>query len=324
MKPRVPNKLAIIVGGTMILGLLLSSCGGAAPTAISTPTIEPTATIIPTAIPDLRATISAAVQATTAALPTPTPPPTSMVEPTHEGMVMDPTPTHEGMVMDPTPTHEGMTMDPTPTLERTMSPTPPPEDLEKFSGQEVAVIEVGNRFWPDPLVVVKGIPSKLYLSRTHAEHINSFVIASEYFTDVILPGQIGEMEFMLDEAGEFKIVNAGHGWEGDLVAVETAEEAKKFRKEKGIQEFALLHSLDEFRIVPDRLVVQKGVPVKIYNIAMKFEHRVSIEPFYVPEDINVKQRFNTTIEFTPDKTGEFTILHEIHGIMGTLVVEEGE
>ena len=303
MKPRVQGKLAILVGGTMILGLLLSSCGGAAPTAISTPTIEPTATAIPTLIPDLRATIAAAVQATTVALPTPTSPPTPTVEPTHEGMAMDPMATSEVMMM---------------------TPPPPPEVIEKFSGQEVAVIEVGNRFWPDPLVVVKGIPSKLYLSRTHAEHINSFVIASEYFTDVILPGQIGEMEFMLDEAGEFKITNAGHGWEGDLVAVDTAEEAKIFRREREVQEFTLLHSLDEFRIVPDRLVVQKGVPVKIYNIAMKFEHRVSIEPFYVPEDINVKPRFNTTIEFTPDEVGEFTILHEIHGIMGTLVVEEGE
>ena len=43
-----------------------------------------------------------------------------------------------------------------------------------------------------------------------------------------------------------------------------------------------------------------------------------------PDDINVKPREISIVEFTPDTAGKFTILHEVHGITGELIVEEDE
>ena len=88
--------------------------------------------------------------------------------------------------------------------------------------------------------------------------------------------------------------------------------------------YALIHSVDDFRIFPDRLVVQSAIPATIFNISLVAEHKVSFKPFYDPSDFNVRPKNITPIEFTPNRTGEFTIRHENHGITGDLIVNENK
>ena len=189
----------------------------------------------------------------------------------------------------------------------------------------MSIIEnyAATRFFPRFIVVHKDIPVRLYLTRLHREHVNKFTIEPFFrSSQVILPGEIGVIEVVPDQLGEFKIRNVGHGFEATLLVVETVEEQNRTIAERGRQMYALIHSADDGRIFPDRLVVQQGVPTTVHNISMVAEHRVSFKPFHDPEDINVRPRQITPIAFTPDSAGEFTILHLIDGITGTLVVEE--
>ena len=91
--------------------------------------------------------------------------------------------------------------------------------------------------------------------------------------------------------------------------------------ERGRQMVSLIHSIDDFRIFPDRLVLQVGIPARIHNISLVGEHQVSFGPFEDPDDINVKPREISILDFTPGEPAEFTILHELHGFTGELIVE---
>ena len=192
--------------------------------------------------------------------------------------------------------------------------------------QEFAIIEnyAATRFYPREIVVLRGIPVRLYLTRLHREHVNRFTI-SPFFSSsrVILPGEIGLIEFLPDDLGEFKIRNVGHGFEATLVVVESKEEARQHFVDKGVQMFALIQSVNDARIFPEETFVVKDVPVKVFNISLTADHKVSIAPFYVADDINVIRREITSFDFTPDSTGEFTIRNEGQAFVGTLIVEEG-
>ena len=115
--------------------------------------------------------------------------------------------------------------------------------------------------------------------------------------------------------------NVGHGYQGDFIVVDTVEEARIRGVEGGVQEFSLIHDLRGGRVSPDRVVVQKGSPVKIYNASLNGDERVSIEPFYVPSELNIREGDITTFEFTPHLVGEFSIQYVNHEFTGTLVVE---
>ena len=192
--------------------------------------------------------------------------------------------------------------------------------------QEIAMIEnyAANQYFPKNIVVLKDIPVRIYMTRLHREHINKFSIEPFYSSsEVILPGTVGTIEFMPDQVGEFKIHNVGHGNEADLIVVETLEEAREYIAGRGRQMYSLIHDVDEFRIYPERLVVQTGVPVRIHNISLVTEHRVSLKPYEIPENINVKPKEISLFEFTPEVEGVYIIRHEIHGFTGTLVVGPG-
>ena len=217
----------------------------------------------------------------------------------------------------PTPISTLKTMEGEETMDMEME-----EDI-----QEVSIIEnyAANRFFPPNIVVLKDITVRLYLTRLYREHVNRFTIQPFFQSlDVILPGEIGIIEFLPDQTGEFKIRNVGHDFEATLVVVETVEEKNRYIAERGRQMYALIHSVDEFRIFPDRLEVQAGIPVTIHNIGIIGGHKVSFKPFHEPEDLNVRPREITSISFTPETPGEFEIRHEIHGFTGTLVVGANE
>ena len=241
-----------------------------------------------------------------------------------------PTPTHEPMGMEtPSSTPESTVETPATTPEATAMATAAVTSeavVAVPSIQEIGIIEnyTATRFYPKNIVVLKDIPVRMYLTRLHREHVNRFTIAPFYSSsEVILPGEIGVIEFLPDQAGEFQIRNVGHNFEATLVVLETEEKRKEYIAARGRQMYALIHSVDEFQIFPDRLVIQEGIPTTIHNIGILVgaEHQVSFEPFHTPEGINVRAREITPIEFTPAETGEFTIRHELHGFTGQLLVE---
>ena len=216
----------------------------------------------------------------------------------------------------------------TPLPTRTPRPT-----LEAMSGmdgemsdvQEISIIENyrATRFWPRNFVVIKDIPVKMYLTRLHREHVNRFTIEPFYSsTEVILPGEVGVIEFIPDQLGEFKISNVGHGFDADLIVVETHAAANEYIANRGIQMYALIHDVDQFRMFPETIVVNKGIPVTIHNISLTAEHQVSIERYETGAQINVLPGELTSFEFTPDSVGNFTILHKLHGFSGTLTVAD--
>ena len=143
------------------------------------------------------------------------------------------------------------------------------------------------------------------------------------FSSSILPGEVGLIEFLPDQLGNFKIRNVGHFFEASLVVVETMEDVRQHFLDKGKKMFALIQSVDESRVYPEKSFVVKDVPVKVFNISLTADHKVSIAPFYVAEDTNVRPREITSFDFTPDSTGEFIIRSENREFTGTLIVEEG-
>ena len=80
--------------------------------------------------------------------------------------------------------------------------------------------------------------------------------------------------------------------------------------------------MDDFRIYPDRLVLQSGFPAMVHNISLVAEHQVSFKPFYAPEEFNVRPGEITPITFTLDRTRDFTVRHELHGLAGDLIVRD--
>ena len=233
-----------------------------------------------------------------------------------------PTPT-AATAMKHTPTPSA-TVAQAPAPIATQTPIPLPLVRPLPNVQKIAIIEdyAASRFFPDRIVVIENVPLQLYVTRLHKEHVNRFTIepflASRAFFP---PGTMGVEEFTPDQAGEFKMHNVGHGYRGDFLVAHTVDEARIRIAEGGVQEFSLIHDLQGGRIFPSRLVVQKGVPVRIYNTSLKGDERVSIEPFYTPKDANIKQGAITTFEFTPDAAGEFTIRYDNHEVTATLVVE---
>ena len=250
--------------------------------------------------------------------------------------VSAPPPTAVSMEHPPTPAPTPSTIDmqpspvTAPTATATSGPatpptfTPVPSIGAPSAVQEVATIEdyAASGFYPESIVVIKDVPLKLSMTRLHSEHVNEFTIEPFLFGRAFAsPGHVGVERFTPDRTGEFKMQNLGHFFEGDFVVVDSVEEAKKRIAAAGMQEFSLIHDLGGGRLIPGRIVVQKGIPVRIYNTSLKGDDRVSIEPFYAPEEVNVRERKITTFEFIPDTSGEFMIRYENHDFTGVLVVE---
>ena len=129
---------------------------------------------------------------------------------------------------------------------------------------------------------------RLYFSRLHREHVNTFAIEPFFSTSaVILPGEVAILEFLPDTTGVFKIRNVGHGFEATLLVVEDVEGAMARRSVADVQKVAFIYRQEDGRIFPERAVVQQGVPVKVYNLGIDAEYQVSVPPFYTATAVNV-------------------------------------
>ena len=237
-----------------------------------------------------------------------TPPPTPDTEMDHPTQVSTPTPTPAG---DKKPTA-------TTPADATSPPSEGPPEV-----QDVATIEnyAMGEFYPSTLVVIKDVPLNLYITRLFREHVNQFhILPFLRSTNFFSPGTMGVEKFTPDESGEFVMQNVGHGHQGRFIVVDTVEDAKSFWKKAGRQDFALIHDLDKGTISPHRVVVERGVPVRVYNISLRGKAKVSIEPFYTTAEVNVESLV-TTFEFTPDVSGEFVIRYEERDATGTLIVK---
>ena len=326
-----PGLLIILV----LVGLLVGACSQPEPAPEIQATVEATIEALPSATPPPTATVTPTPVPTQT--PTQTPTPTQAPTPTPEVLVEEllPTPTHEAMVMEEpaaTPTGEAMAVaEPTITAIQDSAICEAAATSEateaKPAVQEFAILENyrATRFFPKEIVVLKDVPVKLYLSRLHREHINLFKILPWLTsTEVILPGQIGVIEFVPDQLGEFEIRNVGHSFEAKLLVVECIEQAKQRIVDKGVKMLALIHSTDDSQVFPEKSLVVKDIPVKIFNITLMAEDRISVAPFYVPDDINVRPQEINSFDFTPDSVGEFPIRDELRGFAGTLLVEDAE
>lgn len=202
----------------------------------------------------------------------------------------------------------------------TLSFVPPPP----AAVQEIAIVEnyAATTFFPSRFVLIEDRPVRIYFSRLHQEHINQFTISPFVSrTDRILPGQVAFIDFLPDVSGSFEIRNVGHNFGAPLVIAVDEAEAIVERTASGLQEFALIYRLADRTIFPQRTVVQVGIPVKIHNLGVDANFRVSIEPFYPAVIDNVARREVSTFTFTPDRTGTFVIRDELHGLEATLVVQ---
>lgn len=196
------------------------------------------------------------------------------------------------------------------------------------SVQEYALIQrLYDRYFPDPLIVTQGIPVRLYMTTIAREHVNKVSIGpfvSE--TDLILPGKITLVKFTPQEAGEFEILNLGHGFTGKLIVAESEAAAKQLRAAQAVQQVALIHSLPDGQTFPGTIVVELGPVVQIANTALSEQHWVSLAPWVDAPDStesgNVKLGEITLFEFAPEQSGEFDIHHTIHGFAGKLIVAD--
>ena len=88
-----------------------------------------------------------------------------------------------------------------------------------------------------------------------------------------------------------------------------------------VQEFSLIHSLKDLKIYPQTLTVKKGIKVRLFNTATDGSHpTVAISsddqgknPVFGVKPFDVEVGQLTIVEFTPDKTGDFFITHQLHG-----------
>ena len=181
-----------------------------------------------------------------------------------------PVPTVAASAAEPSPT-------PVPTSVVTAGPTvspiptSPPIISPPSAAQEVATIEdyAASQFFPATVIVIKDMPVNLLMTRLHSEHVNEFTIEPFVFSRPFAPpGAVGSVKFTPDESGQFKMHNVGHFFDGDFIVVDSVEDARALIAQRGIQEFSLIHDVEAGSIISDRIVVQKDIPVKVYNTSL--------------------------------------------------------
>lgn len=103
------------------------------------------------------------------------------------------------------------------------------------------------------------------------------------------------------------------------------------QQQEQVQEFSLIHSLKDLKIYPDTLTVKKGTKVRLFNTATDGSHPTVVissdesgqNPVFSTRAFDVEVGQLATVEFTPNREGEFFITHKTHGhnIVGKLIVQ---
>ena len=115
--------------------------------------------------------------------------------------------------------------------------------------------------------------------------------------------------------------NVGHFFDGDFIVADSVADAKSLVAQQGIQEFSFIFDFESGATIPRRVLIQKDIPVQAYQTSLNRDGRVSIEPFYRSEEVNVRKGKISTFEFIPDTSGEFAIRDGNDAVIGMLVVE---
>lgn len=189
--------------------------------------------------------------------------------------------------------------------------------------QELALIQrvypsVDARYFPDPVVVQKGLPVEFYITTIQREHQNRVSVEPFFVTtEPVVPGKIRATLFVPNESGDFAILNLGHEFTGTLSVVESADEVLSKRAEGGFQEFSLIYGTDG--IFPSNLYVQKDVPIKLHNIGLRENHTVSLAPFLPGEQL-ITPNDVSTLEFIPDRLGNYVIRDQTYDMTANLIV----
>lgn len=138
----------------------------------------------------------------------------------------------------------------------------------------------------------------------------------------------GSFPFVFNTAGSYSVTAQA----GSASATMTVNVTTSGVPAEQVQEFALIHSLKDFKIYPATLTVKKGIKVRLFNTATDGSHPIiaissdqagqnavfGVKPF----DVEVGRL--TVVEFTPDQAGTFFITHRPHGhnIVGQLIVTD--
>lgn len=82
----------------------------------------------------------------------------------------------------------------------------------------------------------------------------------------------------------------------------------------------------QYEFIPNKIEVEKGMPVKLYLTSVDVDHGIFIDAFKVNQKIEKGKV--SVVEFTPNKTGEFEIGCSVFcgsghmGMKGRLIVKE--
>lgn len=165
---------------------------------------------------------------------------------------------------------------------------------------------LNGRYYPDPLVLAAGQKVILFAASSHREHVNRWQIGPFVNrSDEVPAGRVTAIRFTASRAGTFRIRNLGHGWESGLVVAKSCRAAQALLAHRGIQRLALAHSVRAGRTYPRRLVVKRGLPVSIANLALDGDVRISIGPFVRSRRVRAAGFLVT--EFTPRASAVFPI-----------------
>ena len=187
---------------------------------------------------------------------------------------------------------------------------PQPEVKEKaIEYQEVAVIQLAERFVPSEIVLVKGRPARLHITNAFAKPGTHFTIDTlgtnaelqhAELTQVILT--VDQLEY-LDER---KFTCAQTGNTGVFRVVEGAEPIQP-KAAGGVVELAVV--MTDTLAAPRSITIRKNVPVKLYVTKTKGveeDDTFLLDAWGIREDVEVGMV--TEIELTPPKPGDVTYM----------------
>jgi plastocyanin len=177
----------------------------------------------------------------------------------------------------------------------------------------------GGMNWMIPVIVVLIVIAAggyYFMTKSSKDKMaDNTMIKETPSTNTLQEGTTGE-ENMENSNGTQEGVVEGTG-------TPTNESAMAMVNSDGVQEITVEGGMYYFK--PNKISVKKGTPVKITLTNNGGMHNFVIDALNVKSD-TISSGKTTTVEFTPNKSGEFEFYcsianHKAMGMVGTLVVE---